>query len=358
MKNKNLDEIRKKIDAIDRGIVEMLGQRMELALRSRKLKNSVPDENREQQIFKNISKSAHILLKPLFIEGLYKQIIGKSREIQMQNLKLIGFQGEHGAHSEFAAINYDASLMPVSCKEFTEVFNEVSTGQIDYGIVPIENSIEGAVTQVNDLLTQMDLRIVGEINIPVHHCLLTLPGTEYRDLKVVYSHPQALAQCHKFIQRHGFEARPFYDTAGAAKMLSESRPGATGVIANKICASLYHLEIIKENIEDHESNSTRFIVLSKDVSNEHGDKCSIIFSVKHEAGSLFTVLKAFYDKNINLTRIESIPAKDDSGKYMFFLDFEGSDNDKGTIEALKEVRKSTTSFKFLGCYKAFKGVVQ
>jgi len=358
MNNEELNIIRKKIDMIDRGVIELLNQRMELAVRSRKFKNEISDDDREQKVIENVKRSSRNVLKPEFSERLYKIIIDESKDIQTQILKLIGFQGEHGAYSEFAALSHNNSLVPVSCKEFAEVFNEVETGQIDFGIVPVENSLEGAVTQVNDLLINTDLKIVGEISIPIHHCLLTLPETEYRDLKVVYSHPQALAQCRKFILRHGFEARPFYDTAGSAKMLSEKRPEATGVIANRICADLYNLEIIKENIEDHNSNSTRFILLSREVSVDSGDKCSIIFSVRHEVGGLFTVLKNFYDRNINLTRIESRPAKDDPGKYVFFLDLEGSDKDEIVSAALEEVKNLTVSFKFLGCYKSFKGAVQ
>jgi prephenate dehydratase/chorismate mutase len=357
MKDNELDIIRKKIDKIDRGIVELLNQRMELAIRSRKFKHYISDDDREQKVFENVRKSSRNILDAEFTERLYKLIVNESKNIQLQSLKIIGFQGEHGAYSEVAALSYDASLIPVSCKEFIEVFDETTTGKIDFGIVPIENSLEGAVTQVNDLLIQTDLKIIGEVSVPVHHCLLALPEAEYRDLKVVYSHPQALAQCRKFILRHGLEPRPFYDTAGAAKMLSENRPEATGIIANKICADLYHLDIIKENIEDHQSNFTRFIILSKEAAEEPGDKCSIIFSVKHEAGGLFTALKTFYDKGINLTRIESRPLKKDPGKYVFFLDFEGSDKEDKVADALKKALKSTTSFKFLGCYKSYKGAI-
>jgi prephenate dehydratase/chorismate mutase len=357
MKSKELDILRKKIDKIDREIVELLSQRMELAIRSRKFKHYISDDDREQQVFENVKKSSRSILDAEFTERLYKLIVDESKNVQLRSFKLIGFQGEHGAYSEVAALSYNAFLIPVSCKEFIEVFDETATGKIDFGIVPIENSLEGAVTQVNDLLIQTDLKIVGEIHVPVHHCLLALPEAEYRDLKVVYSHPQALAQCRKFILRHGLEPRPFYDTAGAAKMLSENRPEATGIIANKICADLYHLDIIKENIEDHKSNFTRFIILSHEPTDESGDKCSIIFSVKHEAGGLFSVLKAFYDNGINLTRIESRPLKNDPGKYVFFLDFEGSEKDDKVSDALKKVLKSTTSFKFLGCYKSYKGVI-
>jgi len=355
MKNSDLNIIRKKIDILDSGIVELLNQRMELAIRARKFKQCVFDQKREQQIFNNIKKSSRNLLQPEFLEKLYRLVIDESKQVQEQNLIIIGFQGEHGAYSEVASLLYDPSLIPVSCKEFTEIFDEVSSGRINLGIVPVENSLEGAVTQVNDLLVQTDLRIIGEVSIPVHHCLLALPETQYHDLKVVYSHPQALAQCREFISRHRLEPRPFYDTAGAAKMLSENRQEAAGVIANRLCAELYHLEIIKENIEDHESNSTRFIVLSKEAGDEPGDKCSIIFSVKHEIGGLFSILKIFSDKMINLTRIESRPTKNDPGNYVFFTDFEGYDKEDRVAGVLEEVQKLTTSFKFLGCYKSYKG---
>ena len=355
MKNSDLNNIRKRIDMLDSRIIEFLNQRMELAIRARKFKQFIVDQKREQQIFSNIRKSSRSLLQPEFLEKLYRLVIDESKQIQEQNLIIIGFQGEHGAYSEVASLLYDHSLIPVSCKEFTEIFDEVSSGKINIGIVPVENSLEGAITQVNDLLVQTDLKIIGEVSIPVHHCLLALPETQYHDLKVVYSHPQALAQCHEFISRHRLEPRPFYDTAGAAKMLSENRPEAAGVIANKLCAELYRLEIIKENIEDHESNSTRFIVLSKEPSGEPGDKCSIIFSVKHEIGGLFSVLKMFSEKRINLTRIESRPIKNDPGNYVFFTDFEGSDKEDRVAGVLEEVQKLTTSFKFLGCYKSYKG---
>jgi prephenate dehydratase/chorismate mutase/prephenate dehydratase len=353
----DLGEIRKRIDLIDYEVVKLINQRMEYALRLKKLKGRISDPEREQQVFCNINRFSRNLITPEFSERLYREIIEESKKIQEQDLKLIGFQGEHGAYSEAVSLLYDVSLTPISYREFIEIFNDVTTGQLDFGIVPIENSLEGAVTQVNDLLIETDLKIIGEINIPIHHCLLTLPETEYRDLKVVYSHPQALAQCREFILRHKLEPRPFYDTAGAAKMLSENRPGAAGVIANKLCAELYHLEIVQENIEDHESNSTRFIVLSRESGIEPGDKCSIIFSIKHEAGALFAVLKIFFDRRINLTRIESRPVRNDLGKYVFFSDFEGSDKEERVMESLKAVQDITVSFKFLGCYRSYKGAV-
>ena len=354
MNDDDLENIRRKIDMIDWDIMQLLNQRMEISVRSRKLKRQILDPAREEQIVGNVKKYSYSLVGPEFSERIYRQIMEESRNVQGKNLTLIGFQGEHGAYSEAASLIYGPSLIPLPCKEFYDVFHEIVTGQLDLGIVPVENSLEGPVTQVNDLLIETELKIVGEIKIPIHHCLLALPETEYRDLKIVYSHPQALAQCREFISRHKLEAKPFYDTAGAAKMLSENKPDAACVIANKLCAELYHLEIIQENVEDHESNATRFVVLSRDENSEPGNKCSIMFSLNDEAGALFSVLKIFSDRAINLTRIESRPHRNDPGNYVFFMDFEGSDKDEKVADALKAVQEKTKSYKFCGCYKSYK----
>jgi prephenate dehydratase/chorismate mutase/prephenate dehydratase len=245
----------------------------------------------------------------------------------------------------------DRLWVPMPCAEFTEVFSGVKNGQLDFGVVPVENSLGGAVAQVNDLLVETELKIVGEIKVPIHHCLLTLPETDHREIKVVYSHPQALSQCRGFISRNKLEARPYYDTAGAAMMISNERPAAAAAIASKLCADIYGLEVLKENIEDHESNLTRFLVLSREKSKEKGSKCSIVFSTVHKSGALFRVLKVFSDGGINLTRIESRPIVKDPGKFGFLLDFQGSDEDGKVIDALEKVKKETSMYKFLGCYK-------
>jgi prephenate dehydratase/chorismate mutase len=355
MKDGDLDIIRRKIDMIDWEIMQLLNQRMEISVRSRKLKQHILDPAREEQIVENVKKYSYSLVEPEFSEGIYRQILEESKNVQTKNLTLIGFQGEHGAYSEAASLIYNPSLIPLPCKEFYDVFHEIVTGQLDLGIVPVENSLEGPVTQVNDLLIETELKIVGEIKIPIHHCLVALPETEYRDLTIVYSHPQALAQCREFITRHKLEAKPFYDTAGAAKMLSENKPDAACAIANKLCAELYHLEVIQENVEDHESNSTRFVILSRNESPGPGNKCSIMFSLKDEVGALFSILKIFSDRAINLTRIESRPHRNDPGNYVFFMDFEGSHKDEKVIDVLEVVHKKAKSYKFYGCYMSHKG---
>lgn len=347
----DLKEIRRHIDTIDYEIIKLLNRRMEYALRLKRLKPSVVEPEREQEVLKRARSCSTNVVEPDFAEHLYRSIIEESRRIQEKELLLIGFQGEHGAYSEAAANTYRPDLIPLPCASFHEVFEQTAAGQLDLGIVPVENSLEGAVTEVNDLLVHTDLQIVGEIRMPIHHCLLALPEQDYRDLRTVYSHPQALGQCRSFIARHRLEARPFYDTAGAAIMLREQRPAATAVIASSLCADLYQLEILQENIEDDDSNTTRFVVLSRNIRAEHGNKCSIIFSAAHRPGGLFSVLKVLADANINMTRIESRPMRYDPGVYAFFVDFQGSDQDDPVKDVLKAIQKQTTAFRFLGCYE-------
>jgi prephenate dehydratase/chorismate mutase len=346
-----LADLRKKIDGIDSEILKLLGKRMEFALRTRKMKSGVDDPAREKEVLDAAAKRSKGLVRPEFSQKVLRDIIEESKSLQRKNPKLAGFQGEHGAYSEVAAREFDGGWVPIPCPEFIDVFEGVSKAQFDYGIVPVENSLAGAVTQVNDLLVETDLRIVGEVKVPVHHCLLALPDTDYRDIKVVYSHPMALAQCRGFISRNKLEPRSYYDTAGAAMMLANERPKAAAAIASRLCAEIYDLEILKENIEDHESNYTRFVILSKELGGATGNKCTIIFSTAHKAGALFSVLKLFSDAKMNLTRIESRPVQKDPGNFAFLLDFQGSDADPKVAQVLGEVQKETKSYRFLGCYK-------
>lgn len=345
-----LKDIREKIDLIDINIIKLLTERMEIALRASKLKPLIFDPIREKEVFNNIKNQSQGIINPDFSLKLFEIILSESRRLQELKLKLIGFQGEHGAYGHVAANHYNKSFIPIPCLEFADVFESVKTGKFDYGIVPVENSLEGAVTQVNDLLIVSDLHIIAEVNIPITHCLLTLPETNYPEITTIYSHPQALAQCRGFLYENKLESLPFYDTAGAAKMLSEKKTKATAVIASNLCSELYNLKIVKEAIEDHESNFTRFIILSRDEKREDGNKCSLIFSTQHKVGTLYTILKIFADASLNLTRIESRPLRYDPGNYAFFLDFLGSDKDDSVKKALYSVQQQTSFYKFLGCY--------
>ena len=349
-----MKEIRKNIDLIDSKILKLLNDRMELVLMAKKFKSQIEDREREQELLDRIRENLTGLINAKFIEKIYTEIIKESKHLQQRDYELIAFQGEHGAYGEVASREWNSDLIPVPCTEFVEVFEGVESGLYDYGIVPVENTLGGSVDQVNRLLINTSLNVVGAVELPIHLCLLALPGTDHREIRAAYSHPQALAQAREFLSRNKLRPVQYYNTAGAAKMLTEKKLKGSAAIGSRLSAQLYDLEIIKEDIEDLDRNVTRFLVLSRDESREEGDKCSVIFSTEHKAGTLFRVLEVFARKNINLTRIESIP--NEPGNYAFFLDFMGSNKDDKVVKALEEAEEITTDFKLMGCYKERKVV--
>ena len=345
----SLKKIRKNIDLIDSKILKLLQDRMELALMAKKFKSKIEDSKREQELLGRIRKNLTGLINATFIEKIYTEILKESKNLQQGDYELIAFQGEHGAYSEVASRQWRSELIPVPCTEFVDVFEGVKSGLFAYGIVPVENTLGGSVEQVNRLLINTALNVVGAVDLPIRLCLMTLPGTDHREIRTVYSHPQALAQSREFLSRNKLAPIQFYDTAGAAKMVAEKRPKGSAAIASRLSAELYNLEIVKEGIEDLDRNMTRFLVLSREENAEEGDKCSIIFSTEHKAGTLFRVLDVFAREHINLTRIESIP--NEPGDYAFFLDFIGSNREDKVIKALDTVKEITTHFKMMGSYK-------
>lgn len=345
-----LSQIRKQIDGVDRELLLLINRRMELVVRAGKLKQDISDPDREAAVLSQVISQSRGLLSPDFSSAIFRQIIERAKELQAGRSVLVGFQGEHGAFSEIAVGAFDEKSIALPHATFADVFEGVKTGVLDYGVLPIENSLGGAVSQVDDLLMETELYIVGELLMPIHQCLLTLPEADYRDIRVVYSHPQALAQCRGFLSRNKLEARAYYDTAGSALMLARDRPVAAAVIASSLCAQLYNLEIVKEDIEDESSNQTRFIVLAKKKSEKAGEKCTVTFSTAHKPGALLNVLKLFSDSGVNLTRIESRPTPKSPGNYAFLMDFVGSDQDAKVKKALEQAAKETAQFRVLGCY--------
>jgi prephenate dehydratase len=351
-----LNEISSKINKIDRELLVLLQERMGLALRSKKFMDTVDESQNEENVLERVDRMNLDLVKSSFSRQLLKTIIDESKRLQDEDRRLVAFQGEHGAYGEVASRKLVPAGAYIPCLEVIDVFRGVEDGQFDLGVVPVENSLEGAVTQVNDLLTTTDLKVIGEIKVVVKHCLLATEATDYREIRVVYSHPQALAQCRDFLMRNKLEPRPYYDTAGAAKMLARENPKASAAIASALCGELYDLEIIKEGIEDGPSNSTRFLLLAREACTENRNKTSIIFAVAHEAGQLYNVLQLFAEARINLTRISSMPLRSDPSNYSFFLDFEGAEDDEKVREVLDRMGKMTISLKNLGSYPSVNGV--
>lgn len=345
-----LKDIRKRIDKLDRDIVEILEERMEFSIRSEKFKDDIDDPSREKEVMARLEALNCDLVQADFRKRVLRTIMEEGKRLQKERGKLVAFQGEHGAYGEMASRAMAPGSVYIPCIEFTDVFKGVEEGYFDLGAVPVENLIAGSVSQPNNLLIDTSLRVVGEINVSVNHCLVAPRGTDYRSVHMVYSHPQALAQCHGFIARNKLEQRPYYDTAGAAKMIAKENPFGAAAIASSLAAELYDLDIIKTGIEDKEGNFTRFLMLSKEPYEGEGDKCSIIFATKHEAGALFSVLSLFADASVNLTRIASAPRPQDPGNYNFFCDFEGSDRDETIKDILSKISDNTVHFNFLGCY--------
>jgi prephenate dehydratase len=271
----------------------------------------------------------------------------------------VAFQGERGAYGEMATLQYfpDAKLLPL--KSFQDVFEAAENGKVEYIVVPLENSIEGSINEIYDLLLQTKMNVVGEIYQRVRHCLIANRGAKM--IRNVHSHPQALAQCRAYLQNKGLKPVPTYDTAGAAKMIKENKMADSAAIASKRAAELYDMEILDEGIEDRKNNYTRFFVLSpkkkksgKSDSHDsggHHHKTSIIFSVRHVPGALFGILGEFAIRKINLTKIESRPTKETPWEYNFYVDFEGHLQNKAVHEALLSIKTKTSYIKILGSYK-------
>lgn len=264
----------------------------------------------------------------------------------------VAFQGEHGAYSEQAVLirqGHGARTQP--CRTLREVFGSVMQGRADLGVIPAENSIEGSVNETYDLLLEFPLRICGEIKLRIEHCLLALPETAFEQLRVVYSHPQALAQCARYLSTLNVETEPTYDTAGSAKMIRERSLGDAGAIASGYAGNLYGLKVLQRNIEDFADNFTRFFVIGqREMSRTGVDKTTIAFGTRHEAGSLHKALGELAKRGINLTRIESRPLRTTPWEYSFFLDFEGHASDPLCAEALSGLKQNTTFLRVFGSY--------
>lgn len=264
----------------------------------------------------------------------------------------VAFQGERGAYSESAVYKYFGShVQTVPRKRFSDVFRSVETGETDFGVVPVENSIEGSVNLVYDLFLEYNVKVCGEIILKIAHCLIANPETDLSSIKIIYSHPQALAQCRNFLEHLGCELISTYDTAGSVKMIKEKRIVDAAAIAGEQAAEIYKMGILAKNIADNPNNYTRFFVLSKiDAPPSGNDKTSIIFSTRHVPGALYKALGEFAVRGINLTKIESRPTKQRPWEYNFYLDFEGHRSETRCAKALKELETKSVFVKILGSY--------
>jgi prephenate dehydratase len=266
----------------------------------------------------------------------------------------VAFQGERGAYGEAAAVAFFGDKVePLPNSEFEKVFIAVTAEVADQGILPIENTLVGSIHRNYDLLLHYDLSIVGEVQIPIAHQLIALPGVSLADIKKIYSQPPALGQCKRSLERllPGVELVPTYDTAGGVKMIKEQQLTDGAGLASKRAAEIYGMNILQANMQDDAENYTRFVVVARDPIVPKGEaKTSIIFSMQNIPGSLFKCMAVFALRDIDLTKIESRPLQGKRWEYFFYIDFIGSQYEERCRNALNNLAEITTYLRVLGSY--------
>jgi chorismate mutase / prephenate dehydratase len=350
----SIKKLRQEIDEIDSNLIKILAKRMRVAERigKEKLKSSkeIIDINRENEVLEKVRALAtneRINLND--IENIYRQIILVTRRKEVRS---VAFQGEIGAYSEEAAFSYFGSSIDTKPFETLEdVFKSVELDETEYGIVPIENSLEGSIGLSYDLLLDSNLKVCGETELRISHCLIANPDATLDSLKLVYSHPQALGQSRTFLKHLNVELVPTYDTAGSVKMVKQTGSTDSGAVASHRAAEIYGMQIIAREIEDNRNNFTRFFILSKHDSLATGnDKTSLVFSVSNNPGFLYHFLGKWAKNGINLTKGESRPTRRKPWDYNFYLDIEGHREDEKVKDVLAKLEKSAIFLKVLGSY--------
>jgi prephenate dehydratase len=264
----------------------------------------------------------------------------------------VAFQGVQGAFSEDAAASFFKDMGTMPCPDFESVFRAVERGEAEHGIVPVENSLEGTVAAVNDLLLENDLIIVGEVLVPVVHCLIVHPDAELKDVKRVYSHPQALGQCRSFLAKYPqWEKVPAFDTAGSVRLIRDHGLKEEAAIASRRAAEVYGMKVLREGVQGSDENFTRFFAIQR--SNrllDHGDKTSLAFATRNIPGALYEAMGCFASREINMTKVESRPRRGRAWEYVFFVDIDGHVNDPKVADALADLVRRAVFVKVLGSY--------
>lgn len=352
----SFDKLRNKIDTLDQEILDLLAERGNVALKIRELKaeNSVGvyDPVREKLIEKKLKELNSGPLSDDSILRIFREIISACRSLQQPTK--VAYLGPEGSFSHQAAYNEfggSSDLIPLG--SFEEIFEEVENGRASFGVVPVENSIEGSVSMVLDLLSATHLTIAAELFEKINHFLLSKTGN-IKDVNTVASHPQAIAQCKKWLNKNlpNCKLTETASTAEAARLASKRKNVAA--IASEHAADIYKLGIVQKNIEESSLNTTRFFVVGNKINKPTGDdRTSVVFSLKDKPGALQkSFFQPFADAKVNLTKIESRPSKDRPWEYLFFVDFKGHSNDKIISSLLKKLDKSCMFLKVMGSYPA------
>lgn len=371
-------ELREQLDVIDKEIVELYEKRMDICAEVGEFKiasgKKVFDKQREMEKLSTVSAHAKNDLYKKGITELYELLMSVSRKLQYQmltehgaigRLPFIGidslegeksrivFQGTEGAYSQVAMERYfGKEINSFHVQTFRDAMEAIEEGTADYAVLPIENSSAGAVNEVYDLLMEFENYIVGEVFLPIEHALVGIPGATLSDVARVYSHPQALMQCNRFLSEHReWEQISVANTAVAAKKILQDGDVRKAAICSAYAAEYYGLTVLKEAINHNEKNTTRFIVVTNQkVFLKGATKISICFECPHKSGSLYHLLSHFIYNDLNMIKIESRPVEGRNWEYCFFVDFEGNMADASVKNAIRGLREEARSLKILGNY--------
>ena len=385
----NLSECRNEIDKIDKELVELFEKRMNVAINVAKYKieNNIPIFNgaREAEVIeKNINrlnnKEYSRLTEKFFthlmelsrslqadiidgnnkngriIDSIEENISTNESKRDLENIK-IGYQGVRGSFSEEAMIKYfGENHTTTDYEEFEDVFLALKNNEIDYGILPIENSSTGAITTVYDLLVKYGLYIVGEECIKIDQNLIGVKGSKLEDIKEIYSHPQGFEQSSEFLSKqNNINLIPFHNTAISAKYISELNDKSKAAIASLRAAKIYGLDVIQKEINDKDNNHTKFIIVGRKLeASKECNKITVVFSLDDKSGTLYNLLRHFAENNINMIKIESRPSKNEPWQYLLYVDFEGNVENEDVKKAIKLIEEKSEYFKLLGCYEGVK----
>jgi len=374
----DLQEIRRQIDGVDDGLSELFVRRMNLSgeVAKEKAARHLPlqDSEREREIVCRLTEGLDDEMAG-YVQLLYTDIFNMSKTHQsaalaapsavaaqidkalaetpplMPKSAVVACQGMEGANSAAACEKMFARPSILYMTTFEGVFSAVEKGLCRYGVLPIENSLHGSVTNIYDHMKNYRFYIVQSIKLKINHALLAKPGVTLGQVKKIYSHEQALAQCSAFLGDLKAEIVPCENTAAAAKMVAEAGGNAAAAISSADCADLYGLVVLQDNIQNSDNNYTRFICISKQMEIYPGaNKVSLMMTLPHKPGALYHLMAKFAALGINLTKLESRPIPGSDFEFMFYFDFEVSVYDKAVERLLAELEADGDRFQFLGCY--------
>ena len=379
METKNLDlqKLRDEIDKIDKQIVDLYESRMDICKEVAEYKietgKKVFDRVREEEKIRKVKSLTSNEFNSRAVEELFEQIMSVSRKLQykllaehgsMGRLPFMGvdtlqegkvrvvFQGAEGAYSQAAMVQYFGDdIDSFHVDTFRDAMSAIEEGSADFAVLPIENSTAGIVSDIYDLMVEFENYIVGEQIIKIEHCLLGVPGSRIEDIQTVYSHPQSLMQSARFLSQYGWKQISMQNNAFAAKKVVEDQDKSQAAIASAYAGEIYGLEVLKRGVNQSDTNSTRFIIVTNQkVFLKDAKKISICFEIPHESGSLYHMLSHFIYNNLNLCKIERRPSEDRNWEYRFFVDFEGNLADGAVKNALRGLRDEARNMKILGNY--------